>query len=115
MAKYVLAADLYDPSLVISESHTLAADVFVDMALQTAGINPGDVTLPNAMLTEIASNWAKRVAAIEGAIGENSPLIAKAREFEKNATMLAEKLSRSALGISTATTAGYSSFKIGRA
>ncbi len=112
MAKYVNAVDLSDPSLVIEEKHALAADVFVDGQLWQREIDPADVTLPNALLTETASNWAKREAAMQGHIGEDSPLLNKAKEFEKNALRLAGSFSRKALGI--ATTGSYGSVTIGR-
>jgi len=107
MAKYVQAVDLSDLSLDITEAHCEQADVFVDSALWQREIDPADVSLPSELLSEIAGNWAKRQSAIEGAIGEDSPLIAKAREFEKNALRLLGSLNRRSLGI-----AGGSAFGV---
>lgn len=114
MGKYVNATDLSDPTVAITEKHVASADVYVDARLRERGIDPADLTLPIDLLTEIAGNWAKRVAAIEGAIGENSPLIAKAKEFEKDATTLLAGISREALGLTVPAGAGYGNVVIGR-
>ena len=118
MSKYV-TTNLYDPAFSITSGHCLSADVYVDACLSERGISPVDVSLPNSLLSEIASNWAKREAAIQAAIGENSPLIAKAKEVEKNAVQLANKITRDALGMVVSSSqsisvSGYSSFKLGR-
>ncbi len=112
MSKYVSVFDIADPALAITESHTQAADVFVDAQLWQHGINPADVVLPHALLTELATLWAKRQAATEGAIGENSPLIDKARAFERDAMRLAGTLTRQSLGI--VTTDSFGSVQLGR-
>jgi hypothetical protein len=112
--KYVTYTSLSDPALTITEAHCASADVFVDAELRKRGIDPDDLTLPLSLLTEIAGNWAKRVAAIEGAIGDDSPLIAKAKEFEKNANLLASGISREALGLVVPTGAGYGNVVLGR-
>ncbi|WP_020160521.1 hypothetical protein [Methylobacter marinus] len=114
MATYVNAADIDDPSFVITEEHCKGADVFVNLSLRERGFNPADITLPNAVLTEIATYWAKRLAAIEGAIGDDSPLIAKAREFEKDAKTLVGKLTREALGITVPTGTAFGQITLGR-
>lgn len=119
MAKYldlILSADqLADPSVTVTETHLAAADIFVDLSLRERGINPTDVTLPNATLTEIALNWAKRAACVEGAIGDNSPLIDKAKQYENNAKTLAGLLSRAALGIAEPTGTAFGQITLGRA
>lgn len=112
MANYVNAADISDPSVSVTEAHCLAADVFVDSQLWQREIDPSDVVLPNSLLTSIATNWAKRKACTEGAIGEDSPLFKKAIEFEKDATRLAGTISRKALGI--ATSSSFGSITLGR-
>ncbi|MDO8940902.1 MAG: hypothetical protein Q7U98_17240 [Methylicorpusculum sp.] len=118
MAKYLDvitdAALLADPSFTVSEAHLAAADIFVDLSLHERGFNPEDVTLPNAVLSEIAANWAKRLSATEGAITENSPLLAKAREFEKNAQALIKKLTREALGITVPAGTAFGQITLGR-
>lgn len=105
---------LADPSFTVTDVHLLAADIYVDLSLRERGFNPADVVLPNAVLSEIASNWAKRIAATEGAIGENSPLITKAREFEKNANTLVAKLNREALGLVVPAGVAYGQITLGR-
>ena len=114
MAKYVNAVDLSDPSLVITETHCEAATVFVDGQLWERGIDPAQVTLPNTLLSEIAGLWAKRQAATEGAIGENSPLIEKARQFERDAVRMVDTISIKSLNITTVTSPAYGSVTLGR-
>lgn len=114
MANYAELTDAIDPALAFEERHLTKADVFVDAALQARGIAPGDITLPNALLTELCLLYAGRIAAIEGAIGDNSPLIAKAREYEKSAALLSATLSREALGLTVASGAGFGSVILGR-
>lgn len=112
MAKYVNAVDLTDPSFDITEAHCAAGDDFVDSVLWELEINPDDVALPAHSLTRISGYWAKREAAIEGAISERSPLSRKAYAFEKNAKWLASKVSRKSLGIVTGRSFG--SITLGR-
>lgn len=99
MAKYLDLMQISDPALCVSEQNILDADVYVDMQLAKNGIAQSEIALPNEQLSSIASSWAKRLAAIENAIGENSPLIDKARLYEKNAELLAAMITRQALGI----------------
>jgi len=99
MSKYLDLANVSDPSLVISEDHLAGADVYVDAKLWGLDINPDTIALPNARLSEIAMHWAKYLAADEGAISEDSPLVKKARNFKDNAELLSETLSRKSLGI----------------
>jgi len=108
------AAALADPSITIDEQHLASADVFVNLALQERGINPADVTVPNAVLKTIAELWAKRVACVEGAIGDNSPLIDKAKQYESQAKVLVSMLNRAALGIAEPTGAAFGQINLGR-
>lgn len=112
MAKYVTKFDISDPSLVITDTHCDEADVFVDGQLWQRGIDPADVSLPNNLLTQIAGKWAKRQAANDGAIGEDSPLWKKAAAFEKDALQLVNSLNKKSLGITTSATFG--SITLGR-
>lgn len=114
MAKYATTSDAVDPALVIEERHLLKADVVVDALLHERGIDPADVTLPQALLTELAVNHACRIAAIEGAIGEDSPLIDKAKQYEKSAKLLAQTISREALGLTVEPGAGFGNVVLGR-
>jgi ABC-type cobalamin transport system permease subunit len=114
MARYATLNDAVDPSLFVLERHLLKADVYVDAKLIERGIALTELTLPIALLTEIAATWALRMAAIEGAIDVNSPLISKAREYEKTAETLVKSISREALGLTQAAS-GFGSFTIGRA
>lgn len=113
-SKYAQIADCADSSVTVTQKNVDDADVYVDGVLFERGINPVDVVLPSARLTTLAATWAIRLAAIEGAIGENSPLIAKAREYEKTASQLAGTLSRESLGLSVPTGAGFGNVILGR-
>lgn len=112
MAVYSNAIDLNDPTFDSTEEHCLAADDYVISKLWEREINPVDVILPSKLLTRIAGYWAKREGAIEGAIGEDSPLLRKAKEFQINADELAKTISKRSLGIETKSTFG--TIKIGR-
>ena len=112
MSKYVTKFDISDPSLVITDAHCDEADVFVDGQLWQRMIDPAEVTLPSKLLTQIAGIWAKRQAAVDGAIGENSPLWKKAAAFEKDALQMVNSLNKKSLGISTS--AIFGSITLGR-
>jgi hypothetical protein len=114
MAKYSVLSAVNDPALVVTEAHLTRADAIVDSQLMALAINPADLTLPQAILTEQATCQALRIAAIEGAIGDNSPLIAKAREYEKQAAMLVGSITREGLGLNVSTGSGYGMVKLGR-
>lgn len=114
MAKYTLLTNVKDPVLVVTEAHLTRADTVVDAQLRSLAINPADLVLPQAILTELATCHALRIVAIESAIGENSPLIAKAREYEKQAAMLLNSITREGLGLTVAAGAGYGMITLGR-
>ena len=106
MSNYIEPTELTDPTFDVTETHCLAADDYVNSKLWEKGINPQEVTLPSKLLSRIAGYWAKREAAIEGAIGEDSPLLRKATEFEKNAEKMANTIGKKSLGITSAGTFG---------
>jgi len=117
MPKYAQFADCIDPALTVSALNLTEADVYVDLALGNIGITPTQallITLPNAALTAIAAAWAKRLAAIEGSMGDNSLLMDKARQYQTNAESLVKQLNRTALGLSEPTGTGYGSLTLGR-
>lgn len=115
MARYGDLTSAVDPSLVVTEENLLEADVDVDAALWERGINPDSVSLPQALLTNLANKYALRAAANNGAIGENSPLIAKAKEFERDAARLAKGISRESLGLTVEPGSGFGTVTLGRA
>lgn len=118
MAKYCTLADCADPVVVVTNEHIEGADVYVDLALGTAGITPTEaaaITLPNAILKAIAVAWAKRLAAIDGSMGDNSLMIDKANQYKTSADTLAKQLNRAALGLLEPTSGGYGSITLGRA
>jgi len=118
MAKYSQAVEIEDGFLTLTEQQAQAADIFIDSQLWERGIDPAVVGLPQPLLTEIARLWTKRQAAIEGAVGENSPLLDQAKQFELDALRLVNTISFSALGLSTsnitAGVTGSSSITLGR-
>lgn len=120
MAKYAdLVTDVsLDAAITVTEEHLTQADVFIDLSLAERGFTQDEIdglTLPITALTTIAVAWAKRLACIDGAIGEQSPLLDKAKQFEKTAQVLVSKLTREALGITALETSGFGFFEIGRA
>ncbi|OQW74859.1 MAG: hypothetical protein BVN35_09600 [Proteobacteria bacterium ST_bin11] len=118
MAKYCTLADCADPVVAVTNEHLEGADVYVDLALGTAGISPVDaasITLPNAILKAVAVAWAKRLAAIDGSMGDNSLMIDKANQYKTSADMLAKQLNRAALGLAEPTNGGFGSITLGRA
>jgi len=72
------------------------------------------VVLPQPLLTNLAASWALRLAAIEGGMGDSSPLLDKAKHYEATATALAKLVSREALGIAYATGASFGVLTLGR-
>jgi hypothetical protein len=117
MAKYTQLISTLDPALTITEANLLEADVYVDLALGNIGITAAEaltIVLPNATLTSIASAWAKRCAAIEGAMGENSPLIDKAKQYKDTAELLIKMLNRTSIGIVQPTGTSYGVITLGR-
>ncbi|MDP1664133.1 MAG: hypothetical protein Q8L79_03325 [Methylobacter sp.] len=113
-SKYAQIADCIDPSVTVTQVNVEEADVYVDGELWAHGINPDDVTLPNARLKTLAVTWAIRVAAIQGAMGDNSLLIDKAKEYQKTADLLAKQITRESLGLTVAVGAGFGSITLGR-
>ncbi|MGZ8171808.1 MULTISPECIES: hypothetical protein [Methylobacter] len=113
-SKYAQVDDCIDPSVTVTQANVEEADVYVDGELWAHGINPADVTLPNARLKTLAVTWAIRLAAIQGAIGDNSLLMDKAKEYQKTADLLARQITRESLGLAVAASAGYGSITLGR-
>jgi hypothetical protein len=114
MAVYSALTDIKDPAIAVTEAHLVGADALVDGTLRNKQIDPDDLTLPIPLLTKLAVAMASREAAIEGAIGENSPLIAKAREYERTIAALEKLISREALGLSYPTGSGFGFVTLGR-
>lgn len=106
---------LADPAVTVSEANVLATDVFIDLSLRERGISSAEVTLPNAILTEIAANWAKRLACVDCSITDDSVLMDKAKQFESTAKTLIKLLNREALGIAEPTGAAFGQVALGRA
>lgn len=114
MANYATLLDCAEIELTVTEQHLADADVFVDLSLRERGFDPAAITLPNTALTSIAVAWAKRQAAIQGAIGAESPLKDKANQLEKTALILVGKLTREALGLPAPTGSAFGQISLGR-
>jgi len=112
MVSYCLLADCVDPALSVEQRHVDSGNMYVDSVLRNLRILPSEVVLPQPLLTAIGALYAKREAAIAGAIGENSPLIDKARQFKTTLDMLIGSVNREALGITGAI--GFSNVTLGR-
>lgn len=113
-SKYAQIGDCQDPSVTVTQANVEEADVYVDGVLWERGIDPDLITLPNARLKTLAVHWAIRLAAIQGAIGENSPLIDKANAYQKTASLLANQITRESLGVSVSGSSGYATVTLGR-
>ncbi len=118
MAKYSELTDYTDVMIDVAEHFLIDADTFIDLELNKRSIKLIDVTalLPIALLTQIAVNYAKRLACIEQSRDENSPLIPKAREYEKTIQMLLSGLTAESIGIiaDPPSTIGFYSIQIAR-
>ncbi len=113
---YAQLDDCTDSLITVSQDNLDAADSWVDGELFKRGINPADVTLPNERLKTLAITWAKSLAADDGAMGADSPLVKRAERLQKTALLLAGQLTRESLGIAlpTSTGSGYGSITLGR-
>ncbi|ASF47000.1 hypothetical protein [Methylovulum psychrotolerans] len=118
MPKYAQLTDLPDDAaLTVDEAHLSRADIYIDGELVKRSISPADITLPQPLLTELAVLMASRMAAIEQSVGSDttSPLIAKAREYQRTIDGLLSSLTREAVGLAYPTTESQVFFEIGRA
>jgi len=118
MSKYATLADCQDPSVIVTDDHLNDADVFVDLALNTAGITYAEIqalTLPNLTLKTIAVYWAKHLACNEGIMTDSTALISKGDRYKADAEALSKRLNKTVLGIvQTTVSSGYGSVTIGR-
>lgn len=99
MADYCTTADCIDPAVTANQDNVNSGNVQVDSILRKMGIDPAIVPLPNAILTQMAVAASLRVACVQQALGEDSTLIRKAREYERTIELLEAGLNRAALGI----------------
>lgn len=117
MAKYASFSDCVNPSFTVTELNLLEADTYVDLQLGKIGVSASEaatIVLPNAALTAIAAAWAKHLAALDGAMGEDSLLISIADRFQAVAKNLGNQLTKDAVGLTTANSSRFGSFGIGR-
>lgn len=113
MARYAVLTDCTDPALAVDNGHLAKADAWVDGQLRAHGINPADIVLPQALLTDLAAAYAQQQAAIEQS-RDDGVLMTKAREYRQMAAQLASLLTREALGIAAPTGSGFGFFTLGR-
>ena len=113
MTVYCTVDDCIDTAFVTEQRHVDEGNMYVDVVLSERGIKAADITGTPALLTAIAANYAKRLAALEGAIGENSPLIDKAKQLKTTLEMLEKGVTKAAFDI--VSESGYGAIAIGRA
>ena len=99
MAVYSEASDYTDEMLTVSDSHMERADAFVEASLRAKGIDPAEVSLPNADLTALAVFYASHLAAVENAAGEDPVLESKARQYASLYRDKRDQIDRQVLGI----------------
>jgi hypothetical protein len=118
MGTYVNPADCTDPALRVTAAHCTIADTRVNAALWGRGIDPAEVAdkLPLANLTALGVAYSSALAALEGARGEDTTLMAKHTAYENQAKTLVNGLTRQSLGLDVpaGTSGGYGSVQIGR-
>ena len=116
MAKYSQITNCTDPALRVSEANLSAADALVDGELVSKGIGLDEVDPTHPALTLLAVFFASNLAAVEAQKGENSPMVAKAQAYERQAKEQSRRITRALLGIDTpGHGSGLGSIKIGRA
>ncbi len=102
MAVYSEISDYTDEMLSVSDSHMERADAFVEASLRAKGIDPAEVSLPNADLTALAVFYGSHLAAVENAAGEDPVLESKARQYASLYRDKREQIDREVLGIDDA-------------
>ena len=112
MAKYANLTDILDSSINVLEEDLIQADNLIDNYLRKLGINPSDISLPNAYLKDVAVKYASYVASTREAMGDNTIYLEKAKQYEKQYKDLLENLSLSTIGYSQTTVLG--TVKVGR-
>lgn len=119
MAKYSDGSAILDAAITVGDEHLLAADTEVDLVLAAKGIAADAVVLPSKPLELLANAYACVKACRDQAVGEGSPLIAKAASYEREAARLAGNINRAALGFDetpgSGSGGGPRSIKVGRA
>ena len=113
-SRYAELADCADPILAVTPENLDAAEQWVDGELWKRGINPALLVLPNERLKTLAVTWAKSLAAEDGGIGQDSPLVKKSERLQKTALLLASQLTKESLGIAAATGSGFGFISLGR-
>lgn len=113
MAEYATLADCTDGLLQVTAAHLTEASAEVDAVLRARGINPADITLPNAQLTSLAAAYACRFAARDGAMGEGDLMLGKEAAYARLCKERAANVSRESLG-PVGQAGGYGTMEIGR-
>jgi hypothetical protein len=112
--KYCTLTDCNDAVVKVKEEHLFKADIHVDSALLARGIIPGQITLPQPYLTQLAANYALMLACTPQAVGnENTLLIKKAGNYQEIVDALLKGLNRRTVGLSF-DTSGYGNFAINK-
>jgi hypothetical protein len=116
MGAYVSPADCTEPAVTVAEAHCTIADTRIRSVLWSKGIDPADLTLPQAMLTALGVAYATALACLEKSRGEETTLLSKHAAYENQAKTLAAGITRQALGLdlTAAASGGLGSIEIGR-
>ncbi len=114
MATYTTSTDFADEFLAVTEHHMAQADAFVDATLRKKGIDPSEVTLPNADLTQLAMYYAMYLASVENAAGESPEMGYKADHYRRLYQEKAEQITRAVLGIEGTVGTGWGTIELGR-
>lgn len=99
MAKYCELTDTVDPGLVMEERHLDKAAVYLDAELRKRGFDESALTLPIAVLTEIAALMAMRLACYEQPVNENEVFNKKIEGYTVLIDSLLGSLTLESLGL----------------
>lgn len=97
MAKYAKLEDILDEAIEVKEEDLLQADRMIDNHLRKIGINPEAIENEESknLLKDIAVKYACYVSSTREAIGDNTILLEKAKQYEKQYKDLLESISES--------------------
>lgn len=115
MGVYSIDTDYADKTFKIDARLIAIADAQVDAHLADLGIAQTDLTLPAAILTQLAVAIGSYQACIEKGIGEDTLLLEKAKQYKVMIESLKTSVTRKSLGLTEVTGAGFGFFTIGRA
>jgi hypothetical protein len=114
MSRYADIAANSDPAIALSETHLERADRLVDAELLNKGVALAEVAGGHPLLAELALAYAQSIAAREQARGEGGLMMAKAKNYEGQAKIVADKVTRAALDLAQSAGGGYGTVSLRR-